>query len=44
MVNEASWHLTEGNFTETALDATHCKVLENYTFENTATSSQRLAS
>ena len=31
-------HLAMGNFTEAVFDITHYKVVENYTFENTATS------
>ena len=40
IIDEARWHLNKGNITETVTDSNHCKGLENYIFENTATSSR----
>ena len=38
IINDASWHLAEGNLIKSAQDITHYKVFNNYVYENTATS------
>ena len=42
IINEACWHLADGNFTETVLEITHKKVSGNDLFENTAPSPRDL--
>ena len=38
IINEARWHLAEGNIGGAALDIAHYKEFTNHMFENTATS------